>query len=137
MSWSADSRLAEKIRQRVANCVLFELQDPRIAFVTITRVRLAKDLSRCQVYYSVLGSEADRAKTEHALKDARGFVQRVVAKVLRTRATPHLEFELDPAIEGGFRMGRLLDQLKDERGEDDEQDDPASTGDDQRHDPTE
>lgn len=118
MSWSADSRLAERIRARVAHVVLYELQDPRITFPTITRVRLAKDLSTCRVYYSVLGSEADRKKTAHALEDARGFVQRQVAAVLRTRVTPVLKFEYDESIEGGMRMHGLLKQLKNERGED-------------------
>lgn len=128
MSWSADSRLAERIRQRVANCVLFELQDPRISFITITRVRLAKDLSVCTVFYSVFGTAAERSKTEHALRDARGFVQRVVAKVLHTRTTPHLDFEYDHSIEGGLRMGQLLDQLKEERGESDEDTGDPATG---------
>lgn len=117
MSWSAESRLAEKIRERVANCVLFELQDPRISFITVTRVRLARDMSRCRVFYSVLGTPAERNKTARALKDAAGFVQREVAKILRTRVTPHLEFAYDDAIEGGMRVVSMLDRLKEERGE--------------------
>lgn len=127
MSWSAESRLAEKIRERVANCVLFELQDPRISFVTVTRVRLSRDMSKCRVFYSVLGSAADRTRTAHALRDAAGYVQREVAKILRTRVTPHLEFAYDDAIEGGMRITSMLEKLEEERddSEDPESSDPA------------
>ncbi len=129
MSWSAESRLAEKIRARVANVVLFELQDPRIHLVTITRVRLKKDLSVCTVYYSVLGTEGQRSRTAHALRDAAGFVRREVAKVLRTRVTPQIAFQYDDAIEGGFRMSALLKQLEEERGTESETE--GETGEDE------
>ncbi len=122
MGWSEESRLAARIRERVANVVLFELQDPRIepGRVTVTRVRLAKDLSTCRVFFSVFGSEADRSKVQHALSDAAGYVQREVGKVLRTRTVPRFSFEYDDAIEGGIRVQGLLDRLKEERGESDE-----------------
>jgi ribosome-binding factor A len=115
VGWSADSRLAERIRERVAQVVLFELQDPRIAFTTITRVRLAKDNSTCEVYYSVLGSDGDRSKTRHALNDARGHVQREVGRILRTRTVPRLSFTEDPSIEGQFRLEGLLKGIESER----------------------
>ncbi|MFH0947362.1 MAG: 30S ribosome-binding factor RbfA [Planctomycetota bacterium] len=109
--------MAERIRERVANVVLFELQDPRITFPTVTRVRLAKDRSTCKVFFSVLGSEADRTKTTRALEDARGFIQREVAKVLHIRTVPILSFHYDESVEGGLRMEGLLKNLKNERDE--------------------
>jgi ribosome-binding factor A len=115
MGWNADSKLAERIRERVAQVVLYELQDPRIAFTTITRVKLARDLSRCEIFYSVLGTEGDKSKTRHALNEARGYVQREVAKVLRTRTVPHMVFEYDPAIDGAMRVEELLKQVESEK----------------------
>jgi ribosome-binding factor A len=115
MGWNAESRVAERIRERVAQVVLFELGDPRIAFTTITRVKLARDFSRCEVFYSVLGTDGDRSKTKHALDEARGYVQREVAKVLRTRTVPHLVFQYDPAIEGAMRVDELIRQAGAER----------------------
>lgn len=123
MGWSEESRLAARIRERVANVVLFELQDPRIepGRLTITRVRLASDLSTCKVFYSVLGSDADRSKTHHALTAATGHIQREVGKILRTRTIPRFQFEYDEAIAGGIRVTGLLDRLKEERGDADEE----------------
>jgi len=128
MGWSEESRLAARIRERVANVVLFELQDPRILAgrVTITRVRLSRDLSTCRAYFSVYGTDGERSKVQHALNDAAGHVQREVGKVLRTRTIPHLKFEYDPAIEGGMRITGLIDQLKAERQEAEEEEETSS-----------
>ncbi len=115
MTHGDNSRLSEKIRERVSQVVLFELGDPRIAFTTITRVKLARDLSTVQVFFSVFGTAGQRSATQHALEDARGHVQREMAKVLHTRSVPHLTFVYDESIEGGLRMGELFKKLESER----------------------
>ena len=119
MGWTEESRVAARIRERVAQIVLFELQDPRIepARVTVTRVKVSRDLAYCDVFYSVLGDEGDRSKVAHALSDATRHIRREVGKVLRTRTIPRLRFRPDPAVEGGLRMGELLRRLKEESGE--------------------
>ncbi len=115
MTRGDNSRLAETIRARVAQVVLFELGDPRIAFTTITRVKLARDLSTVHVYYSVFGTPGQRSATGHALEDARGHVQREMAKALHTRSVPHLTFVYDESVEGGLRMGELFKKIEGER----------------------
>ena len=101
-------RLQSRIKERVAMVIMRDLADPRIGLITITRVKLAKDLTHCTIYFSVLGGDADRSRSTHALDDGRGYIQREVARILRTRTTPHLEFEYDPSVEGSVRVSRLL-----------------------------
>jgi len=113
----SNQRLTEVIRQRAAHVILFELRDPRMGFVTITKVKLAPDMSTCVIYWSVIGTAGDKSKTMHALEHARVFVQRRVAEGLRTRSAPILSFEFDPSVEGSIKMGGLLKSLRDERGE--------------------
>ena len=113
----SNQRLTEVIRQRAAHVILFELRDPRMGFVTITKVKLAPDMSTCVIYWSVIGTAGDKSKTMHALEHARVFVQRRVAEGLRTRSAPVLSFEFDPSVEGSIKMGGLLKSLRDERGE--------------------
>jgi ribosome-binding factor A len=110
-------RLTEVIRQRAAHVILFELRDPRMGFVTITKVKLAPDMSTCVIYWSVIGTDGDKSKTLHALEHARLFIQRRVAEGLRTRSAPVLSFEFDPSVEGAIKMGGLLKTLRDERGD--------------------
>jgi ribosome-binding factor A len=116
-------RLEKLALQTASQLVLYQLADPRLEFVTLTRVKLSSDLSHLQIYWSVVGSEGDRSKTEHALDDARGEVQRAIAAAFSTRRTPRVKFHFDPSLQGAIEMGKLLDDLKAERqarGDDDE-----------------
>jgi ribosome-binding factor A len=103
------ARLEARIKERVAYCVEFELNDPRSAFITITRVALTGDLGSVKVYYSVLGSEADRTKARFMLESATGFVQRQLGRVLRTRRIPRIAWHYDETIELMARMDRVID----------------------------
>ncbi len=115
MSSRVNLRLTELIRKRAAHVILFELKDPRMGFVTVTRVKLAPDFTSCVIFWSVFGSEGDRSKTKHALESSKLFVQRRVAEGLRTRNAPQISFEYDESVEGAIKMGELLHQLRDQR----------------------
>ena len=80
----------------------------------------------------MLGTEGDRSRVEHALQDARGYVQHEIAKVCETRSVPHLEFVFDRSVEGAFKMERLLDDLKKERGDESAPPTDASAPDDEK-----
>jgi len=109
-------RLQKQIRQKIASVLCRDLADPRIGLVTIIRVDLASDLTLAKVYWSSLEEGGGRRRIEQLLNDARGFIQREVAAILKTRTTPHLEFIFDPSIEGADRVARLI---RDARREDD------------------
>lgn len=110
-------KLAELIRFRASHVILFELKDPRMGFVTITKVDLAPDLETTTIFWSVIGDAGQRSKTAHALEHARLFVQRRVAEGVKTRKAPQLHFVYDESVEGSVKMGNLLKQLKSGRGE--------------------
>ena len=111
-------RLERAILQTVGPLIAHGLADPRLGLVTVTRIRLSADLGVARVNWSCIGSEADRSKSAHALEDARGRLQGAVAKSLKTRVTPHLEFHYDASLEKAARINEILAQLARERGED-------------------
>jgi ribosome-binding factor A len=104
-------KLAQRIKERTGEVLLREMNDPRFGFVTVTKVKLARDLRHCTVFYSVLGNDAEKSKIASALDHARGFIQRKVAEVLHTRTTPILEFRYDQSVEGSVRVSRLIDEV--------------------------
>jgi len=61
-------QVARALQREVSQAVLTELKDPRIGFVTITRVEPAADLRTARVYFSVLGDEKTEALTLHGLR---------------------------------------------------------------------
>ena len=103
-------RLAEGIREEVARIVASDLKDPRLGFVTITRVEVTHDLSHARVLVGVLGGEVEREKSLAALRSAAGFVRREIGRRLRIRIVPEVEFRYDKGIEATDRVARLLDE---------------------------
>lgn len=103
-------RLKKVIIRKASDVILFELHDPRLGFVTLTKVDLGDDLRHAIIYYSIIGRDADRSKTSHALGAARGYVQNAIAGAMRTRVTPQIRFKYDESIEGSMRVSRLIDE---------------------------
>lgn len=102
-------RLAEEIREQVARMIASDLKDPRLGFITVTRVELAHDLGHVRVHVGVLGSEAERQKSLAALQQASGFVRRELGKRLRIRHTPEIDFRYDKGLDATDRVARLLE----------------------------
>lgn len=110
------ARIEARILERAAYCVQFELVDPRSAFITLTRASISDDLSTARIFYSVFGSQGDKAKVAHMLAGASGFIQRQVSRVLKLRRSPRLTWIFDDSIERGEAMDRLIgDALRHDR----------------------
>jgi len=110
-------RLENVLLQTVAPLISHGLLDPRLNLVTVTYIRLSADLSTARVNWSCLGSESERSQATHALDDARGRLQAAVARSMRTRTTPRLEFHYDASLERSMRINRILSDLARERAE--------------------
>ena len=102
------ARLEAVIQRRVAYCFQRELNDPRAEFITVVRVELNADLSIAKIFYSVLGDEADRTKTEHLLEHAKGFIRKQLGKVLKTKTIPELRFESDTTLSDAGRLDDII-----------------------------
>jgi ribosome-binding factor A len=105
-------RLAEGIREEVARIVATEVKDPRLGFVTITRVEVTHDLGLARVLVGVLGDETERQRSMAALQSATGFVRREIGRRLRIRVVPEIEFRYDKGIDATDRVARLLEEQR-------------------------
>lgn len=103
-------RVDEAVRQVLSDAVATDLKDPRVGFVTVTAVRTSPDLRHARVFVSVLGGEDERAASLDGLRSAHGFLQRRVARELRMKHTPTLDFFYDDSVERGMRLSELIDR---------------------------
>lgn len=85
-----------------------DMKDPRLGFITVTRVDLASDLRYARVYVSALGEGKDGGASVDILKSAAGFVRREIGRRLRMRFAPEIDFRHDPGLEATDRVARLL-----------------------------
>ncbi|MCX7804763.1 MAG: 30S ribosome-binding factor RbfA [Planctomycetota bacterium] len=105
-------RLRAMIHEVASHTILYDLNDPRIGFVTITGVSLTEDLEHATIKVSVYGTPADKRTTMRGLSDARGYIQSVIARHMRTRTTPRVSFELDESIERAFEIERKIKEAR-------------------------
>ena len=108
-------RVEQAIRQAVSEIVLKDLKDPRVGFITITRVKASPDLRQAKVFFSALGAEAEQSRAAHCLRHARGFIQREVGRCLAIRYTPELTFAEDEGLKASAQVSQLLNRIRQER----------------------
>ena len=100
--------MADRIREIVAKRLERGLRDPRLGFVTITDVRMTGDLQHASIFYTVYGTDEERADSAAALKAATGMFRTDVGKNITARLTPTLEFIPDGIPENAAAIDSLL-----------------------------
>lgn len=104
-------RVAEEIRNVVAEVLRNDIRDPRLpAIVSITHVKLTRDLSHANIYYSVYGNDDEKSDTDKVFESANPFIRREIAKRIKLRIVPELHFIRDDSIEQGIKMDKLIDE---------------------------
>jgi len=104
------AKMADRIKVIVAKTLERGIKDPRLGFVTITDVRVTGDLQHATVFYTVYGSDEERADTAAALKSATGMLRSEVGKNITARLTPSLEFVPDGIPENAALIASLLSE---------------------------
>lgn len=121
-------RIADQIQREIAVLIQLEMSDPRVGMVSVTGVDVSNDLAHAKIYITVLNSLAgdeqinadtlsepgvlDQLEIEEnlkALNKASGFLRTLLAKRLRLRVVPKLQFYYDSSIEQGQRLSDLID----------------------------
>ena len=107
-------KVAEMIQKEISQMLLRTLKDPRIGFVTITRVAVSADCRLAKIYFSVTGTSAERERSTEGLNSARGYVRRELGRRMRLKHTPDITFQFDPSIEYAIHIGEVIEQLRQE-----------------------
>lgn len=111
------ARVAEVVREVAAEAILFELKDPRVKNVTVTRAEVSGDLQHAKVFVSLMGTEKEQKLTLYGLQSAAGFVQSKLAKRLTSRYVPHVTFVVDEGVKKSIEIARLIREEQLKRGE--------------------
>lgn len=102
------AKVADRIREIIAQRLERGIRDPRLGFVTITDVRVTGDLQHASVFYTVYGTDQERTDSAAALKAATGMLRTEVGRNLNLRLTPSLEFIADAIPENAAAIDALL-----------------------------
>lgn len=107
-------RVEEACKEELSEILQREIKDPRIGFVTITRVKVTRDLGRAQVYISILGSDDEVKATLAGLESARGVMRSHLGKHLRLRFLPEIEFVHERIAEEALRLSEIMERNRED-----------------------
>jgi len=105
------AKVADRIKEVVAQQLETRVKDPRLGFVTVTDVQVTGDLQNASIFYTVLGDDAARENTAAALKSATGIIRAAVGRELGTRVTPTIAFHEDALPESARQIDSLIEKM--------------------------
>ncbi len=105
-------QVGEFLREELTDIIRREVRDPRVGFMSLTRVDVTPDLRTARAYVSVLGTDKEREDTLEALRSAAGFIRYHLKPRLRTRQIPSIEFRDDRSMEHAAEIAETLASLK-------------------------
>ena len=125
--FSRTQRVADFLKKELGTLIQLQIRDPRVGMVSITDVEVSRDLSHAKVFVTVMNSglknsepnvaeplgELDKLEIEEnlkALNKAAGYLRSLLAKRLRLRTTPRLQFFYDGSIVRGQQLSSLIDE---------------------------
>ncbi|MDP6580922.1 MAG: 30S ribosome-binding factor RbfA [Vicinamibacterales bacterium] len=112
---SRPARLGDQVRAELSALLQRSVRDPAVQLVTVTHVRMTKDLQHARVYYTTLGdTENARRETSRGLRRATPFLRSQLGRRIRVRHVPDLTFVYDESIEREQRIAQVLEELRDD-----------------------
>jgi ribosome-binding factor A len=112
MEGKRSDKVADLIQKEISQMLVKSIKDPRIGFITITRVTVSEDCRFARVYYSVAGTQEERESSMKGLDSAKGFVRKELGRRIRLRYTPDITFQFDPSIEYAIHMEELIQNIR-------------------------
>jgi ribosome-binding factor A len=109
--YKRSERLGELILAEISDLLTRGIKDPRIGFVTLTRVEMSDDLRHAKVFVSIIGAEPEKARTLQGLSSATGYIRRHLGRALHLRYTPEIAFLVDDSLAHGAKIAQILRQL--------------------------
>ena len=108
-------RINEEVKREISIIIRDEIKDPRMtAMVSITSVKVSKDLRYAKVFVSIFGKDdEEKNNTFIALKNASGYIRREIGQRINLRYNPQILFELDDSINYGMHIEELIQKVKD------------------------
>jgi len=105
-------RTANHLQLVLSELIREVVDDPRLRDVTVTEVRIDRELEHANVFVAALAGEEVRESVLAGLHSATGFLRREIARRVRMRRAPVLHFHWDAGLERGERIAKLLDEIQ-------------------------
>ena len=109
--FSKSDKVSDLLRHAVSNALLFELNIEKLKWVTVTEVRVNKDMKVAEIFYTVLESQVTKDEALELIEKNAYLVKRYISQNLRLRHTPDLRFKYDDVEEKASHIEEILSKL--------------------------
>jgi len=104
-------RLEQDVKVALSNIITYDVKEPSVTgLISVTDVKITPDQKYAKVYVSIFGKQ-NKEKVIDALKKATGYIKSELARKVRMRNIPSLQFEIDDSIEYGAYMDKVIDEV--------------------------
>ena len=112
-----------EIQRELSKIINYDLKDPRVkGIVTVLRVDTTVDLKHCKVNISIMGEVDETDATFDAILRAKGYIRKELARRLRIRQVPELNFVKDDSIEHSIRISKILNDINNDKNDNEDND---------------
>ena len=108
-------RIASEMREIISTIIVEEIKDPRIGFITITRIEVTPDIRNAKVYFSCLGDKKEKDYATEGLNSASGYIRKNLGEKMRFKFVPELLFRLDESSEYSIHLNEIFDKIHKEK----------------------
>ncbi|MCB0282410.1 MAG: 30S ribosome-binding factor RbfA [Calditrichae bacterium] len=104
-------KFAGNLKKEISSIIELKVKDPEKGFLTINAVRVSPDLKIANVYYTVLGDEEQRSKSQKVLERSSGFIRNELKPSIKSRWLPELRFFYDDSVDHAAKIDSLIRKI--------------------------
>jgi ribosome-binding factor A len=109
------SKIGDRIQQEIAEMLVRqEISDPRLTGVTITDVKVDRELAYASIYVSALEGSERSKEILQGFESASSYIRKLLSMRIELRAFPRLRFFWDPTPERADRIEQILSTIRDD-----------------------
>ena len=109
--YSRSERFGHELKKILGEILLKEVDTSEIGFITITRVKVSKDLKYARVYISVLKRDISKRKIEYFFSRRAKHIRMILGSRIKSKSVPELRFYYDDTYEEIEKLDRLFDEI--------------------------
>ena len=109
-------RIAQRVKEELSELLLFEVSDPRLSGVSITDVRVDRELAYANIFFSALEGSERKEEILEGFSHAIGFLRHQLTQRIQLRSFPQIRFNWDPTPEHADRIDQLITSLHQDEG---------------------
>jgi ribosome-binding factor A len=115
-TFTRSERVGHHLQKALMDILKKDIKDPRLEMVTITRVKLTKDLKIASIYFAMTGSRKSVEEVERAFQSAHGFLKKALGRELDLRYMPELKFYYDDSLDYASKINELFKSIETDDG---------------------